>query len=259
MPLRLPRLTPCGGWRAQRAPHFCRPSGALAPPLSLGAGLWDLRHALTPRLGSWPGPTLCPCWERAFDHRSNLTQLLCPCSAEGKLDTHRQSGQHGSGLIRRPRALSPGLPSSHSMWSFKTSAATPSQAPGNPAPLPPRAGGPTRAHLHHCWCSRPLHCSVSATICPPPPTPPPGEHHLLQDATLPGLGPLPLDTLLAPAACATIRLSVLLEDTRLQARPPLSICVFPTVWYLLPQHKVFCNWKVNIVTNTTLEINYTPI
>ena len=99
-------------------------------------------------------------------------------------------------------------------------------------------------------------------VCNHPPTPthaPPGECHLLQDAALPGLGPLPLDNLLPPAACATIRPSVLLEDTRLQARPPLFICVFPTVWYLLPQHKVFCNWKVNIVTNTTLEINYTPI
>ena len=72
-------------------------------------------------------------------------------------------------------------------------------------------------------------------------------------------GPSLWTTLVPPAPCATIRLSVLLEDTWLQARPPLFICVFPTVWYLLPQHKVFCNWKVNIETNTTLEINYTPI
>lgn len=34
----------------------------------------------------------------------------------------------------------------------------------------------------------------------------------------------------------------------------LPHCLVPTT-----QHKVFCSWKVNIETNTTLEINYNPI
>lgn len=105
--------------------------------------------------------------------RTSLTQLLCPCSAEGKLDTHRQSGQHGSGLVRCPRAPSPRPPPSYSMWSFKTSAATPSQAPGTqhlcllvpgapPALLAcPRASSCPRA-LHHTACP----VSAHPTPCP---------------------------------------------------------------------------------------------